>query len=73
MCIEASKWEEAKCLQQISNKYTLSLPLNKVDHSSSNLHFKKYTRTFKKKTDKAYNAIFFGSKRKKSKHGEKQT
>ena len=34
MCIEASKWEEAKCLQQISNKYTLSLPLNKVDHHS---------------------------------------
>ena len=25
MCIEASKWEEAKCLQQIPNKYTLSL------------------------------------------------
>ena len=33
MCIEASKWE-AKCLPQISNKYTLSLCKKKTQNNA---------------------------------------
>lgn len=78
MCIEASKWEEAKCLQQISNKYTLSLPLNKVDHQSklkSSFPTPKSCteRTFAIKTQRQglLQKDIFGTKRKKNEHGKR--
>ena len=56
MCIEASKWEEAKCLQQIPNKYTLSLLCRRDQTGTFESSFptKNCTHARKKRPDKAY-------------------